>query len=362
MSFADIRDQDVPVKLLRNTIERGRIPHGLLFWGPGGVGKRLAAVEMAKAVMCQDPGRDACDTCLSCRKVVSGNHPDLAVVAPRKKSRIIDVETVETINELASLRPYESAWRVFIIQDADRMGIPAQNHLLKTLEEPPGRSLFMLITELPGALLPTTRSRCQRLRFGTLAPETVKALLQRERPEVSPARAEAIASLAQGQMSRALDLVDSDKRDVVLNVAQRLNQGDDPLDVAEEFAKYLEQQKQAIENGVKDLMVEPDKKEASREDIEEYKREMSALVEALTRRDIMEHLYLFETWYRDELVFRATGDVSRILNKDQKARLEAVREGDSESKIAAIEKARRYLERFLNEERVFRDLFFALAG
>ncbi|MCX5759214.1 MAG: DNA polymerase III subunit delta', partial [Candidatus Hydrogenedentes bacterium] len=314
MSLTAVRDQDASMRLLGNMLRRRRVPNGLLFWGPGGVGKRLAAVEMAKAVHCREREDDACDVCLSCRKVADGNHPDVTYLAPVKKSRIINVEAVQSMTALASLRPFESDWRVFIIQEAERMGIAAQNHFLKTLEEPPGNSLFILVTESPGMLLPTIRSRCQRVRFGTLRAETVAALLERTR-DLPPEVAQSIAAVAQGQMSRALDLVDSDKREVVLAVAKQLTDGADPLALAEDFASRFEQRRAQIKTALK-AEIDPDAlKEASREERDEQKEQQMALAEALIRRDIMEYLYLFETWYRDALVLSATGDAGRVLNR-----------------------------------------------
>ncbi len=359
MSFRDIRDQDVAVKLLRNMLLRKRIPNGLLFWGPGGIGKRRTAFEMTKALICAEQNGDACDVCLSCRKVASGNHPDVATITPVKKSRIIDVETIQAMNEMASLRPFEAKWRVFIIQDAERMGLPAQNHFLKTLEEPPGNSMFILLTEYPGALLPTIRSRCQRIRFGTLNPETVSSLL-RENRDISPEIAAAIAGLAQGQMSRALDLVDSDKRNVAISVMCRLRNGDDPMELAEEFAGHLNAKRKQIEAALK-AEADTSETDITREGKEEIKKQQLALAEALIRRDIMDYLYLLETWCRDEEVYRQLGDCAGILNRDQVQELKQGKPADLQRRLAALEKARLYLERFLNEERVFRDLFFALA-
>ena len=361
MSFAAVRDQVVALRLLRNLLLRERVPHGLLFWGPDGVGKRLAAHELAKALVCQQGNGDACDACSPCRKVASGNHADVMVVTPVKRSRIIAVETVESINEMASLRPFEGRWRLFLIEDADRMGLPAQNHFLKTLEEPPGNSVFILLTAQPRALLPTIRSRCQQIRFCALQPRTVADLLRGQR-DVPPETAAAVAALSQGQMSRALSLVDTDRRGVMLDIARRLGEGADPLAVSEEFAQYLGACKAAIEAAVKGA-VDPDMlQELSRDDRDLLKAEQSAQVEAAFRRDQVEFLYLFSTWYRDVLVYRSTGDRERVLNRDQLPMLESAPEGDYPKKLGAIEKARVYLERFLNEERVFRDLFFALAG
>jgi DNA polymerase-3 subunit delta' len=363
MSLSNVRDQEVAVRLLRNMLSRGRVPNGLLFWGPGGVGKRMAALEFAKAINCLDEKcMDSCNECLSCRKIENGNHPDVAFIAPLKKARIIDIETIETMNEMAALRPFESQWRVFIIQEAERMGNPAQNKFLKTLEEPPGKSVFVLISEKPDQLLPTIRSRCQRVRFGALRPETVKDLLQQVR-DLPDDLAESIAAVSQGQMSRALDLVDSDKRPIVLDIVEKLSSGVDPLGVAEDFAGVLAATREQIVNAVKGEFEGPEK-EVSRDDREELKKQQTGLAEALIRRDIMEYLYLFETWCRDQEVFALTGDAQRVLNRDQVPRLNSAGKGAAgmlDRRLAAIERARLYLERFLNEERVFRDLFFVLA-
>ncbi|HOZ47273.1 MAG TPA: DNA polymerase III subunit delta' [Candidatus Hydrogenedentes bacterium] len=361
MSFIAIRDQAVPIRLLRHMLERSRVPNGLLLWGPGGVGKRLTALEVAKAVNCAEGKNDACDRCLTCRKITSGNHPDVRMVAPVKRARVIDVETVETINEFAALRAFESAWRVFIILDAERMNLPAQNHFLKTLEEPAGRSLFILVTEFPRMLLPTIRSRCQQIRFGTLRPETVAELLIRERG-LPRDQAEALAELSQGQMSRALDLVDSDKRAVVLEITQRLAEGGDPLSVAEEFSNHLTGLRDQITGAVKTTADIRAPEEITREDREQMKAEEQAVIDAWYRHDVMNYLYLFQTWYRDIAVYHATGETALVLNRDQLDRLRAAAPIHLDEKVEAVGKARTYLERFINEERVFRDLFFALAS
>lgn len=361
MGFEKIRDQDVPVRLLRNVLRDERVPNGLLFWGPGGVGKRLTAMEMAKAINCTAGGPDPCDVCLSCRKVDSGNHPDLKVVAPMKRSRTIDVDTVESINELAALRPFESQWRVFVLLDAERLNLYAQNHFLKTLEEPAGRSMFILVTEFPRMLLPTIRSRCQMVRFRPLSPSTVVDLL-REQRDLPDDVAASIAALSQGQMSRALDLIESEKREIVLSAIERLSAGEDPLLLAEDFTKLLEAQRKQMEARITSESAGGPSEALTPEDRERIKAEQQALVDAQSRRDIMEFLYLFETWYRDELVYGATGDDSRLLNRDQRSRFKPNGGADAGEKILAVERARRYLDRFINEERVFRDLFFSLAG
>lgn len=360
MSFRDIRDQETAVRLLRNVLRERRIPNAMLFWGPSGVGKRLSAIELAKAVNCAGGATDACDACLSCRKTAHGNHPDVKTIAPTDRSREIKKHQIDEVNELASLHPFEATWRVFIMQDADRMNFVAQNHFLKTLEEPPGASLFLLITEYPRILLPTIRSRCQGVRFRVLRSDTVVDLLKRER-DLPDDVAESVAALAQGQMSRAFDLVDSEKRAIVLAVTRQLAEGADPVTLAEDFARTLEEERKQIEAGVTAEISKEGMEELSRTDLERIKEDRLARLNALVKRDILDYLYLLETWYRDELVFRATRDRAHLWNRDQAARLEEKVSSEPGKKIAAVEKARLYLDRFVNEERVFRDLFFALA-
>lgn len=364
MSFSDIRDQAVPVHLLRSALKSGRIPNGLLFYGPEGIGKRLAALELAKAINCHEAQADACGTCLSCRKIAHGNHSDVKLIVPAGKARIINVDTVDMMAELSAYRPFEGAWRVFVIEDVDRMGLPAQNHFLKTLEEPPSATVFILMTAFPKLLLPTILSRCQHLRFGALRPETVTELLLRDR-DLPPETAKAIAAVSQGQMSRAIDLVETEKRPIVLSVAERLASGEDPMSLSEEFVKHLRAREDSLRASVKaeadteDTGVVMD--DLSREEREEQKQTQLALAEALLRRDIMEYLYLFKTWYRDQMVLGASGDAAHLLNRDHQDRLDAVAPDRIEAKLNAIDKAWRYVERNLSMERVFRDLFFTLA-
>lgn len=361
MSFSDVQDQPAPIRLLRNMLKRQRVPNGLLFWGPGGVGKRLLALELAKAINCSEREDDACDACLQCRKVIHGNHPDVKVVAPASKSRLIrKEEDIEPVAEMASYRPYEGGWRVFVIDDAERMTLPAQNFFLKTLEEPPSNTLFILLSEWPRMLLDTIRSRCQPVQFGALRPKTVAALLQREKG-LDAQKADALAALSQGQMSRAFDLADTRKRDVVLEMTARLAGGEDPLALSEAFCSHLDEQVQALTQRLQAAMREADQPEMTREDQKELAEQQEALLKNLTRRETMEYLYLFQTWYRDEMVYTETGDAARVLNRDQLDRLQNAAPADFGARMQAIEKAWLYIERNLKQSRVLRDLFCALA-
>jgi len=356
MSLASVKDQEVAIRLLRNLVERQRVPNGLLFWGPSGVGKCLTALAFAKALNCVEAAGDACGECIACRKIDHSNHPDVRILAPKDKSRLIKREEIDEVNEFASLRPFESKWRIFILLDAERMNITAQNHFLKTLEEPPGSSLFILISEHPRVLLPTIRSRCQSVRFRALRRETVSALLRRDR-DLPQDLSDAIAEISEGQMTRALDLVESEKRDVVLSLVEKIATGTDPVVLAEEFSAFLNDQRKRIESAVK----AESGSDAQNEDAERAKEDRLAALAAIVQKDIVEYLYLLQTWYRDELVATTANGMDRIWNKDRRKSI-GQSGGDNAAKIAAIEEARVNLDRFIPEERVFRELFFALAA
>lgn len=360
MSFSAIKDQSIPVRLLRNIVRMRRVPNGLLFWGPEGVGKSYTAAAFAKALNCLDYDGDSCGKCLACKKIDHGTHPDVKHIKPSGKTRIIKTEVVDFINELSVYRPFEGKRRVFIIEDMDRMNVAGQNHFLKTLEEPPSETTFVLLTQVPGRLLPTIRSRCQEARFGALRPETVTELLLRDR-DLPAEVAAAIAALSQGQMSRALDLVDTERRDVVLSVTQRLFEGDDPMLVSEAFAAHLKAQGEAIKDAVAEAR-DADAEDDPSADPEESKQEAFAAAEALIRRERMEYLYLLQTWYRDGMVYAATRAPERLLNQDQTERLNREAAKANEEKLAAIGQAWVYIERNLRIERVLRDLFLKLAA
>ena len=192
------------------------------------------------------------------------------------------------------------------------MNEQTQNAFLKTLEEPAAHTIIIMVTCSPSMMLPTIRSRCQQVRFGALRPETVTELLLRER-DLDPKTAAAIAAVSQGQMSRALDLVDTQKRDVILDFTHRLGVGEDPLALSEEFVQHIKAQQETIKAAVKAEAADLSNDAFSKEDRDEQEKAQIAFAEALIRQDLMEYLYLFEAWYRDALVFQATRDPERIV-------------------------------------------------
>ncbi|NTU42418.1 MAG: DNA polymerase III subunit delta' [Nitrospirales bacterium] len=181
MSLKDTIGQERAVRILLGGIRRDRIPSAVLFSGEGGVGKRLTAMNYAKAVNCLQPvNGDSCDSCISCHKIDSGSHPDLFVVVPEGDE--IRIEEVRKIEDALSLRPLEGRRKVVVMDGADAMNIYAANAFLKTLEEPPQDSLIILVSSDPDSLPDTIRSRCIAVRFRSLSSEGCREIVSRLAP------------------------------------------------------------------------------------------------------------------------------------------------------------------------------------
>jgi DNA polymerase-3 subunit delta' len=225
MNASEILGHEAPLELLGRARDSGRLPHALLFHGPDGVGKGTVARALAAALLCERGGREACGECGACRKTRHGHHPDLLFV--RRLSRAIDkgaplndppqderppadlsaeirIFQIRELAQHAAFAPREGPCRVFIIDPADRMNLPTQSALLKTLEEPPGQSYLILIASRPHLLLSTVRSRSFVVGFAPMPAASLAARLeQRGMP-----RDEALAraALAGGRPGRALSL------------------------------------------------------------------------------------------------------------------------------------------------------------
>jgi DNA polymerase-3 subunit delta' len=209
MPFRDIAGHDQLKPLIARAAVRGTLPPSLIFAGPSGVGKRMAAVALAELVNClspsaeDGPGEDACGVCASCRRIARRVHADLLIVEPGDNGSI-RIEQIREVIERAAYRPFEGRRRVVIIDDAERISPGTQDALLKTLEEPPGGTTFVLVSAAPEMLLPTIRSRCQRLRFGRLSPADVAGVLMRAHG-YSETDAHAAAAFSDGSVGRALE-------------------------------------------------------------------------------------------------------------------------------------------------------------
>lgn len=190
----------IPDGLMRS-VKAGRIAHAFLLSGPHGTGKRTCANYLTQTILCASP-QAPCGQCPACKKVLAGLHPDVHVVGEEEKS--ISVDTIRALRDQLALRPFEADRHIALIPRADRMTAQAQNALLKTLEEPAGGNVFFLLTDQPGAMLPTIVSRCRRLRFSPVSVEACAEILAEK--GVEPGRARLAAACAQGAVGRALEI------------------------------------------------------------------------------------------------------------------------------------------------------------
>ena len=207
--------------------------------GPAGIGKRRTAMAVAQAVNCTSPRaneqadspleHDACGECSVCRRIERGAHPDVIVLAPGDTGTI-KIDEVREVVQKAGYRPFEARRRVVIVDEADALVDAAQNALLKTLEEPPSASVFILVSSMPDALLPTVLSRCPRLRFGPLSASEVARVLQ-EQHQYSESDARAAAADADGSVGRALAAESADltaARDAATRLLEQAARVTDP--------------------------------------------------------------------------------------------------------------------------------------
>jgi len=257
ISFGDIFSQAGAVDFLRRAYLAERLPHGLIFAGPVGVGKATTARALGALLLCENP-KDAtpCGKCGSCVAFEANTHPDYHLVTKELiryhdktgKSKGIDLSINvlrPEVIEPAGRKPVMGRAKVFVIEQAELMNPQAQNALLKTLEEPHGRTAIVLITDSPGCLLPTIRSRCQMIRFASLPEDVVQKQLQSR--GIDKATAHQAASLTHGSLGVALKWIEDGVIEPATDLSKQIDaafEGKPPADLpaflknaAEAYAK-----------------------------------------------------------------------------------------------------------------------------
>lgn len=230
MRFAEIVGHRRITTLLSRAVDRQSLPPTLMFVGPSGVGKWRTAVATAAAVNCLEPVRgssadlpiDACGTCRACDRIARGVHVDVLALEPDERASI-KIDLVRDLLSRIGYRPFEGKRRFVLIRDADTLEPAAQNALLKSLEEPPPATTFILASTIPGALLPTVRSRCMRMRFGRLTATELTAALIKDHG-FGDAAARSTVALANGSLGHALGLSNADlatQRDAAMQLLQQ---------------------------------------------------------------------------------------------------------------------------------------------
>lgn len=317
---------------MKTWLRRGVVPHALLFSGIEGVGKAQAAWLLAMALNCDAPassaaGEPPCGACRACRRLQAGQHPDLLTIAP--EGPLIRVAQVRQLCATLAMKPYEARTRVVVITDARAMNPEAANALLKVLEEPPDRTLLILLATQTAELLPTIVSRCQQLRFGPISRRRLQALLT-ERHGIAPDAAEVAAAMSGGSLTRALRFSQTDWRArrnwliAAIGLDRPETLSSRPLNVLLAVAEKL----------------------------------------AGHKAWVPEALDLIVAWLRDLLIFRhAPG---RLINQDQAALVGRASGRMTDEallrRIQAVGSARRHLEANLNPRLVLERLMLQLAG
>ena len=275
MAFRDFSEQSQGVQLLQRSLARGRLGHAYLFTGDQIEALEELARTLAKTLNCQNPVKngatatDCCDACLSCRKIAGENHPDIHWARPESKSRIITIDQTRELMREIQLKPAESPFKVAVIVGADRLNVQAANAFLKTLEEPPAKSVLILLSTEPSRILETILSRCLRLNFSA---ETARALDPDQ--AVWLQQFSAAAAVEQKSLFGRYRLLDS--------LLQRLGairaQTEELLTARSPLEKY--------DDADKDLR-------------EKWETELTAGIEAEYRRRRADVLLLLQWWLRD---------------------------------------------------------------
>lgn len=325
--FSQIVGNERIKEQLESIVAKRAIGHAFLFAGPEGVGKSLFATALAAMIMDEyDPGKN------HIHKISSGIHPDIHIYHPEGKLGLHSIQTMRQMSEEVYLPPFEASWKVFIIHDADRMLSHSANALLKTFEEPPPRTLIILISHSAASLLPTILSRCSTFHFKLLSNEQIRQFLN-SRFEIEDASCEKIVRSSQGSLGRA----------------SKLAAHGDPLrsSLLHLLACGLLPDYRALQGGIKSLseQVELAKKQAE----EAAKHELQTLagyqlspqqqhalekeMEGMTALALtQEAQVLFETiasWYRDLQLILLGGDLGLLVNPEFFPQLEqAVQRGE----------------------------------
>lgn len=276
--FRDIIGHNQIIEHLKNAIRMDKISHAYILNGESNSGKMMLAEAFAMALQCETGGAEPCMECRSCRQAKEHNQPDIIYVT-HEKPNIISVDDIRhQLNNDIVIKPYSSKYKIYIVDEAEKMNVQAQNALLKTIEEPPAYAVILLLTTNADGFLPTILSRCITLNLKTVPEDLIKSHLMRKY-QVPDYQADVCAAFAQGNVGKAIQLASS--------------------------GEFHELKSEAL-SLVKKL-----------EDTDLY--EMNQLIKQISqyKNEINEFLDLLTLWFRDVLYAKATNDVSNLIFRDE---------------------------------------------
>ncbi len=311
--FREIIGQEQIKEHLQSAISAKKVSHAYIINGEKSSGKEFIARVFAMALQCEKQETDPCQECHSCKQALSGNQPDIIKVM-HEKPNTISVDDIRTqINNDVAIKPYSSPYKIYIMNEAEKMTVQAQNAILKTLEEPPEYAVIILLTTNVNALLPTILSRCVVLNMKPVADDLVRKYLM-EQLEVPDYKAEVCVAFARGNIGKAKALASSEDFENVKSEALSL-------------LKYIQD-------------MELHEITAAIKKINDYKLEIN------------DYLDIMAIWYRDVLLFKATNDVNHLVFREEIQALRRVAQRSSyegiESVIEALEKAKTRLNANVN--------------
>ena len=276
-TFRDVVGHESIIGHFKSSIEKGKVAHAYLIHGEKGTGKKMLAGLFAKTLQCEAGGTDPCCQCRSCIQSDSGNQPDIIWVTHEKS--VISVDDIrEQVNGNVLVRPYSSKYKIYIIDEAEKMNQQAQNALLKTIEEPPAYGIILLLTTNADSFLQTIRSRCITLNLKAVKDETIHKYLM-EKKQIPDYQADVCTAFAQGVVGKAVKLAGSDDFNEMKKSALQLLKRLDDIDLYELTAAVKQ--------------------------ITEYKLQ------------VQDYFDLMMIWYRDVLYMKATNDVNGLIFNDE---------------------------------------------
>lgn len=264
---------------LQNALKFNKISHAYMIQGEKLSGKRMIADIFARALQCESEGERPCNQCRSCKQAMNGNHPDIIYVE-HDKPNVISVDNIRTqINGDIAIKPYSGPHKIYIMDEAEKMNKAAQNALLKTIEEPPHYAIIFLLTTNAAGFLPTILSRCVTLELKPISADIIRKELM-EHHNMPDYQADVCAQFAQGNLGKAIKLASSEEFNEMKSHMTSLMRRMEKMDVF------------GISQAVKEL--------------EEYKPKIG------------DYLDLMNIWFRDVLLYKATGDERKITFQDEK--------------------------------------------
>ncbi len=323
--FRDIVGQEQIKEHLQNALETHKVSHAYIINGEKSSGKEFIARVFAMALQCERGGVEPCNVCHSCKQALSDNQPDIIRVTHEKPNTISVDDIRAQVNNDVAIRPYSSRYKVYIINEAEKMTPQAQNAILKTLEEPPEYAVILLLVSNVNSLLPTILSRCVVLNMKPVRDELVKNYLM-EQLQVPDYKAEVCVAFARGNVGKAKALASSEEFENVKSEALGL-------------LKYIQEME------IQEIV-------AAIKKIGEYKLEIS------------DYLDILAIWYRDVLLFKATADVNHLVFREEIQSIRKVAGRSSyegiERVIQALDKAKKRLDANVNFDLVMELLFLEM--